>query len=253
MTSAPPPADIGTHCAVPACNALDFLPLVCPHCSSAFCSPHAPPSAHACAADPSLRILTAATRSASGPELRELLAKRYKREEATLTPEEVAWKEKQQAAMDKLRASMSKSKAATGAKGGASTSTGAATAKKVSPAIELMKLKQRAKPADPKHVKREGDVPMAERVFLTVRFEEEVREVWVSKAVTAGKALDLCANLFGLNNQNASTRDPAKLLSLAMPAANSDSDPPTRLALPELLSKQVPNGGKVLLLKGYAW
>ncbi|GAA5887444.1 hypothetical protein JCM6882_002532 [Rhodosporidiobolus microsporus] len=259
MASAPPPSDIGTHCTLPSCNALDFLPLVCTHCAHLFCRQHASPTAHACAADPATKGLTAEERLSTagvqrGPELRELLPdpKRHKREEVALSEEEQAKKAKQAEALEKLMASLAKGKSGGGV-------PSAPAKKKVNPAVELMKLKQRAKPADPKHVKREGDVPVLERVYLTVRYQEGqegeekgMKEVWVAKTITAGKALDLFADLFKANNQNNTTTDPSKLLSLAVPSA-STPDSPTRLVLPTLFSSQVTNGGSVLLLKGYPW
>ena len=61
--------------------------------------------------------------------------------------------------------------------------------KKVNPIIRLMKLKQRAKSADPR--KREGDVAMGERLYLTVKLVEGERmedkgfkEVWIQKVST---------------------------------------------------------------------
>jgi len=49
-----------------------------------------------------------------------------------------------------------------------------------------MKLKQKAKSADPR--KRDGDVPMLERLYLTVKLvqgeeaeEKGLKEVWVQK------------------------------------------------------------------------
>ncbi|BGP14363.1 hypothetical protein JCM10213_004490 [Rhodosporidiobolus nylandii] len=257
--TAPPPPNVGTHCAFPTCKALDFLPLQCPFCHSAFCKLHASPAAHSCTSDPSLHSLTLdeAKRTASqagGPELKDLLPdpKRHKREDVEVSAADQAKRDTQQAALEKLRARLAKQKSS------AAPASGAAGAgeKKVSPTVALMKLKQRAKPADPKHEKRQGDVPVLERVYLAVKLlegegaeEKDMREVWVSKTISAGKALDLFAALFKLNNVNNATSDPAKLLSLASPA----SDPPTRLVLSEPLSAQVPNGGSVLLLKGFPW
>ncbi|GAA6034916.1 hypothetical protein JCM8097_009364 [Rhodosporidiobolus ruineniae] len=255
-SSAPPPTDTGTHCALPSCGAADFLPLQCPYCSLRFCRAHSPPSSHACTVDPALTTLSLAdakrtASTPSGPELKELLPdpKRHKREEVALSPEETAKRERQQAALEKLRASLAKQKIA--------TAGGAGPAKKpLSPALELMQLRKRAKPADPKHVKREGDVAVLDRVYLTVRYmdgetgeEKGKQEVWVAKTISAGKALDLFADLFKLNNQNNTTTDPLKLLSLASPS----TDPPTRIILAEPLSAQVANAGSVLLLKGFPW
>ncbi|GAA5859968.1 hypothetical protein JCM8547_003038 [Rhodosporidiobolus lusitaniae] len=270
----PPPADVGTSCALPSCSIVDFLPLRCPSCSLLFCRTHgASPSAHLCSsASVASLTLDEAERTAgerAGPELRELLPdpKRHKREEKEMIEEEKEKKEKQREALEKLKASLEAQKKKGGTASSSSSSapssaggTGTTTQKKVSPALALMKLKQRAKPADPKHVKREGDVPMLERVYLTVQLQEGeklseekgVQEVWVAKTITAGKALDLFAALFKLNNQNNTTSDPSKLLSLALPPS-SPSNSPSRLILSDPLSSQVQNGGTILLLKGYPW
>ncbi|GAA5821508.1 hypothetical protein JCM11251_004657 [Rhodosporidiobolus azoricus] len=260
MSAAPPPDNIGTHCSLSSCNNLDFLPIICKHCAAPFCSAHFPPSSHACVADPTLHQLTEEERRASegrerGPELRELLPdpKRHKREEVVISEEEQAKKRKQAEALNKLKATLA-------ARAGPEAAAGSATKKKVNPVVELMKLKQRAKPADPKHVKRAGDVPMAERVYLTVRYQEGqgakeengAKEVWVAKTISAGKALDLFADLFKVNNQNNTSTDPSKLLSLALPSSSS-SDKLTRLDLSSFLSSQVKNGGSLVLLKGYSW
>ncbi|GAA5952928.1 hypothetical protein JCM21900_001520 [Sporobolomyces salmonicolor] len=261
----PPPADLGTHCSLPSCNALDFLPLRCTRCALEFCRHHAPPAEHHCAHDDPARPLrleaaaTARARARDGPELKELLPD-LKRHRPAHRPgagagagagdggtggEEQAKRAKQAAALAALRKSFddAKMKAATGAPGPT------APAKKVNPTLELMKLKQRAKGADPR--KRDGDVPMSERVYLTVRLlegqervEKSMKEVWVHKTVTGGKALDLFADLFKLNNVNNTTSDPAKLLVLALP-----SDPPTRIALADPLSSTISNGAPVLLLR----
>ncbi|GAA5880012.1 hypothetical protein JCM1840_005289 [Sporobolomyces johnsonii] len=254
----PPPADLGTHCSLASCNTLDFLPLRCPHCALEFCRHHAPPAEHHCANVQQLRNKDAAGTEAGegrkdGPELRELLPdpKRHKlahgAAEGTGTgtgAEEEAKRAKQAAALAALKKSFDgvKKKAGTGAPSGAKS--------KVNPTLELMKLKQRAKGADPR--KRDGDVPMLERLYLTVRLlegqervEKGTKEVWVQKTVTGGRALDLFADLFKLSNVNNTTSDPAKLLVLALP-----SDPPTRIALADPLSSSISNGGAVLLLRG---
>ncbi|GJN87263.1 hypothetical protein Rhopal_000211-T1 [Rhodotorula paludigena] len=235
--SAPPPLDTGTHCALASCGTSDFLPLTCAACSRAFCREHAAPSAHNCPAERNHAVLPAADlvkhAGTYGPELRKLLPDRDRVKRASeavqVSDEERAKRARQQSALDKLR------QAAEAKKGAAQTpSKTAAAVKKVSPVLELARLKGRAVPADPKHVKRAGDVAMPDRHFLTT--------------ITAGRALDLFAALFKVVNVNNETTDASKLLSLA-----SSMDPPTRLGLAQPLSAQVANGGKVVLLKGFTW
>ncbi|GAA5823086.1 hypothetical protein JCM3770_007091 [Rhodotorula araucariae] len=253
--SAPPPCDTGEHCALASCKQADFLPLQCPHCAQRLCGAHITPSAHACPADPALRSLSPAELAAggpdgdrTGPELRDLLPdpKRHKRDEVVVSEEERARRARQQAALDKFRQVKGRSKDASAAVG-----TQLTPAKKLSPALELARLKGRATPLDPKHVKRPGDVPMPDRVFLRAQFEQEgttIREVWAAKSVSAGKALDLLAELFKVTNENNLTKDPSKLLSLALPG-----EPLRRLVLASPLGEQVANGGNILLLKGHPW
>ncbi|KAK0536203.1 hypothetical protein OC835_002101 [Tilletia horrida] len=42
--------EYGTHCRLPECNRLDFLPISCPACREQFCNSHYLPAAHACSA-----------------------------------------------------------------------------------------------------------------------------------------------------------------------------------------------------------
>ncbi|BGP23307.1 AN1-type zinc finger protein 1 [Rhodotorula toruloides] len=191
-----------------------------------------------------------ARRADDQPSFRSLLPdpKRHKRAEAEPSEEERVKKGGQHAALAKLKASFAKGKA-----GQTSSSTATpAPVKKPNPVLDLMRLKGRAVPADPRHIKRDGDIPMPDRLFLKVEHAKEatekveVREVWVSKSITAGKALDLFADLFKVTNVNNATTDQTKLLSLALP-----DDPPIRLILSEPLSSQVTNGGKVRIYKGF--
>ncbi|GAA5976833.1 hypothetical protein JCM10908_005645 [Rhodotorula pacifica] len=251
------------HCALPTCHTLDFLPLTCPHCSSTFCRDHSFPAAHACPYDPALRFVEPENLPREGDqvrlEVRDLLpdSKRHKAKHldgdagATADPAKAELKPKQAAALDKLRASFGGKKTP----GQGSATTAKSAAKPVNPALELMRLKQRAVPADPKHVKKPGDVVMPDRLYLSVSFQEadgtrrgEEKPVWVSKTVSAGKALDLFADLFKVSNVNNTTSDPSKLLSLA-----AEQDPLVKLVLSDPLAVQIPNGGRAVLLKGHVW
>ncbi|KAA6358135.1 MAG: hypothetical protein EZS28_046338, partial [Streblomastix strix] len=40
--------DFGVHCALPSCNTLDFLPIICSSCGKAFCKLHNLPHMHNC-------------------------------------------------------------------------------------------------------------------------------------------------------------------------------------------------------------
>lgn len=190
------------HCALASCRTLDFLPLVCPHCSSTFCRHHATPSAHACPHDPSQRrvepALVPRPEDRDRIEVRDLLPdpKRHKANEhrdeaaaAAADPAHLEQRAKQAAALDKLRASFAGRKAMSGPTGGG---TAPPRPKPANPALELMRLKQRAGPADPKHLKRAGDVSMADRVYLHVSCMDadgtrrgEAKPVWIFKVGAA--------------------------------------------------------------------
>ncbi|GAA5865667.1 hypothetical protein JCM3774_004957 [Rhodotorula dairenensis] len=251
------------HCALVSCRTLDFLPLTCPHCASTFCRHHASPSAHACPRDPSQQRVEPGTlprpQGRDRVEVRDLLPdpKRHKangdRDDPAMAtdPAQLERKAKQAAALAKLRASFG-GKERSGQTSGTAIPT---RAKPANPALELMRLKQRAVAADPKHLKRPGDVSMADRVYFHVSYTDaegarcgEAKPVWISETTSVGRALDLFADLFKVNNINNSTADPTKLLTLAV-----DQDPPVKLVLPDPLAGQVPNGGRVVLLKGHTW
>ncbi|KAL1743276.1 hypothetical protein HDZ31DRAFT_41306 [Schizophyllum fasciatum] len=51
---------IGAHCALRSCNALDLLPIACPHCAHKFCRAHSAPDSHTCLSAPQSRPLTSA-------------------------------------------------------------------------------------------------------------------------------------------------------------------------------------------------
>lgn len=46
---------MGTHCSVPACNQLDFLPFACDYCHVTTCLQHRKAEAHACTKAKSVR------------------------------------------------------------------------------------------------------------------------------------------------------------------------------------------------------
>ncbi|POY72687.1 hypothetical protein BMF94_4516 [Rhodotorula taiwanensis] len=271
------------HCALPTCRTLDFLPLTCPHCSRSFCREHASPTAHACPSDPALARVSSEELARAGHEsrieVRDLLPdpKRHKSLHVNQDdPARQAVKAKQVAALDKLRASFSKGKTANATTASGTTASGSSAAPKPpNPALELMRLKQKAVPADPKHTKRPGDVSMPDRLYFTLAFVDsdgsrraDVKSVWIAKTISAGKALDLFADLFKVDNVNNTTTDPAKVcqspsallhhfvvqvrspydvqrLSLLI-----DQESPAALVLPQTMEGQIANGGALLLRRG---
>ena len=194
--SSPTPFHLGSHCSLTSCSTLDFLPLHCSHCYLLYCKLHSTPSSHDCPNDPSLNSSTRSlplgeTRTRDGPELKELLPdpKRGRIERREGGGEEKK-SSKQELALEALKKRIDAKKAQSttiGTKGGIGVEQD--KEKKVNPIIRLMKLKQRAKSADPR--KREGDVAMGERLYLTVKLVEGERmedkgfkEVWIQKVST---------------------------------------------------------------------
>ncbi|GAA5950067.1 hypothetical protein JCM3765_004181 [Sporobolomyces pararoseus] len=254
-STSPPPSDLGTHCSLSSCNALDFLPIKCTHCLSLFCRHHAPPSSHSCPVDPTLssnnsssNSSTGTTTTRTGPELKELLpdAKRNNlttgvhaegKSDSTAKP-----LTKQQLALASLKKSIDAKKSNSTTAGTGNGTTGMKE-KKVNPTIELMKLKHRAKGADPR--KKDRDVPMLERWYLSVKLVDgQARKEFGT--TSGGKVLDLLADLFQVSNVNhLANHDPSKHLTLALPA-----NPTTNLDLSARIDALISNGSTILLCRG---
>ncbi|KAK4051801.1 AN1-type zinc finger protein 1 [Microbotryomycetes sp. JL201] len=171
MSADDPPLQVGTHCAQESCHKLDFLP----HRCSLF---------NDLLPDPKRKAL-----------------------------DRGAQEEHKRAKTDAARAVLAKNfGAAAVAKLDATPQLKRAPAK-VNSAIALMKLKQRAKPVDHKM----KDLKVEDRLYLTVELRDgsdatvtAERELYISKAVTVGRALDLFADVFGVANSNNTTTDSTK-------------------------------------------
>ncbi|GAA5851490.1 hypothetical protein JCM9279_001086 [Rhodotorula babjevae] len=258
MPPAPPPTNTGHPCAY--CHHSDLLPLTCPHCHALLCAAHAPPADHACPADPSLLAslapLPPQPRAQSDtPTFKSLLPDpdRHARQRAPAPAahHDTALRATQLAALAKFKSKASASSARSSSSSSAAPTSPAAhpTAappqklpKAPSPAVALMRLKQRALPLDARHAQRPGDVGPGERRFFF--------------SISGGKALDLAADLLKVANRNHLTTDAAQRLSLALAPpspSRTDPDPPTRIDLAAPLAAQVPDGGTVVLLRGHVW
>jgi hypothetical protein len=165
---------IGSHCSLPTCHALDFLPLTCAHCHLLFCSSHSSPSSHACSSDPQLAPSSGSTSTLDSPSFRSLLPDRSASGVAPASAEQLAKQARKEAALAVLHKNFPSTP---------STST-TSKPKKVHPRVALMQLRQRAKPLDP--TKRTAP-PMPDRVHLHVlncadANSRPIKEaVWVSK------------------------------------------------------------------------
>ncbi|KAK4704125.1 hypothetical protein P7C70_g2083, partial [Phenoliferia sp. Uapishka_3] len=211
------PPVLGTHCTLPSCKKIDFLPICCPHCSQPYCQEHAlPVSLHSCPADPSTTIING---NRFSEKFNDLLPDPNRR----VTDREDAAKEKDRkrdAARAVLEKNFGKEKVATMGASGAGTGA-AGKIKPRSAIVELMKLKERAVQGDPR--KKAGDVPMEQRIYWTTilfdyeggeRAEKGTRDVWMLKTTSVGKALDLLADHFKLENVNNLAPDPSKVRCL---------------------------------------
>ncbi|KPV76474.1 uncharacterized protein RHOBADRAFT_42814 [Rhodotorula graminis WP1] len=256
----PPPTNTGSPCA--HCRHTEFLPLTCPKCLAHFCSTHAPPSNHACSA--SLSPPPPPSGQVDSPSLTSLLPDRDRHARLAApeppSPHAAALRSRQQAALAKFKtkAAASRSSSTTSSPARGPTTTAAPPPKPINPALALSRLKHRAAPLDPRHATRQGDVPLGERRFFSVRVggseADEGREVWAAKSISGGKALDLAADLLHVSNRNHLTTDPAQRLSLALSHPPDDALPPlSRIDLAQPLAAQVPDGACVVLLRGQVW
>jgi hypothetical protein len=225
-------APIGAHCSLPSCRALDLLPIRC-RCDQQFCKVHIFPDTHECPVDPSQAL-----RDASSPALQKLqrcsfascnkpsldafigdsagdggrvsalcarcklgycAAHRDASQHACPVPEP-APPPKNVAAHALLSKHFPNAGAASGTKAAAPARKMPTDPKKLAQLqkVELMRMRHRAVPADPKdkpgsvgvdqrlHVKasRRGDPEGVEKIF------------WFRKSVGTGRALDMLARHF---------------------------------------------------------
>lgn len=155
---------VGTHCAHPPCNALDFLPLSCPLCRRPFCALHSTPPTHLCS-----QLDAAPVQGHTfGDKFNDLLPDRDRR-----TTERADATEEREAKKLKARALLSKNFGRTPAVPTRTTGKGSKSA-----VIELMKLKGRATPGDVR--KGPAAVSMLDRIYLVAvllsREGEDLRE-----------------------------------------------------------------------------
>ncbi|PVF98857.1 hypothetical protein CPB86DRAFT_784298 [Serendipita vermifera] len=159
------------HCAFPGClNSTPYFnierqgqetvspPNACPGCQKVFCLTHRHTSHHECSGAPNAEP--------TGPSKSQLMA--------------------QQA--------IKNAKAAGGTVKVAPT-TNPAKAKKAA-AVQLMVMRRKAEPANPRDAT--ADVPVDQRLFVTVTHGPTEKILWTRKDIVTGKALDLFALKFGI-------------------------------------------------------
>jgi len=220
-----PPAPKRARCAVATCDKLTMesnivdtaqpdserrIIALCPNCSQAFCAVHRHPSDHDC-----FMIPKATSASQQNPKAHELLAKHFppnrsgsavnvKPPKATTDPKKLA----------RLRA------------------------------VELMKMRHHAIPADPK----DKSVSPNDRIHVKIRVNASPpsadKSFWLRKSTSTGRALDLIADQLAIN---ISDTNPASFKKMS-PADGEE----IVLRNDVLISKQVEDGDLLFLITNAA-
>lgn len=181
-----PPTLGSTPCAHPSCHTHSFLPHLCA-CALSFCPTHAfPPAAHACTAAPSAsalrdNIALPAERGRFEHKFRDLLPDPERRVDRSVDEAErderrrraaevLARHEEAVAAKARVAAKPKAGDVAEPAASGSQLTAAPKVAgrKALSPAIELARLKGKAKAAEPRRV----NVEVGERWYLNVVYRE---------------------------------------------------------------------------------
>ncbi|KAI0303457.1 hypothetical protein B0F90DRAFT_1374667 [Multifurca ochricompacta] len=228
-------APIGAHCSLPSCHKLDLLPILC-HCDQQFCKDHIFPDTHHCPVDPSKALRDAspalqtlqrcAFASCNKPSLDAFVgdsagnegrtsalcqrcnlgycASHRDASQHTCPVSEPISAPKNEVA-HALLVKHFPSAVATSSNGSASTPTRKVPndPKKLAQLqkVELMKMRHRALPADPKD--KPGSIGVDQRLHVKVSWEGD-REAaaekvfWFRKTVSTGKAIDLLSRHFNV-------------------------------------------------------
>ncbi|KAF7796519.1 hypothetical protein EIP86_007698 [Pleurotus ostreatoroseus] len=189
-------------------------PAVCPRCTQAFCATHREPASHACTAPDPTQSTT--QRNAAG---RALLSKLFPGKEAVNTtpssaePQAISAKRKAVSSTNPKKAAQMRQ-------------------------VELMKMRHKAQPGDPKD--KDKSVPLDQKLHVKVHAEgqDEEKIFWFRKSMGTGKALDLLAPYFRLT-----TSTP---LYLTTPSTDDTEDCIT-LKNDQVLSSQVEDGAQLVL------
>jgi len=207
-----------TQCALVGCNTVDFLPIICPLCTLSFCKEHSFEDNHFCSrsavqpgatgddignsriscslpgcSDPTLAFKSQPDRSRLAcPSCNLFFCTKHRHGTAhrcaqlATPPDQTGSKAKARAA--KVLENIQKSKPAT------LSDDPVKMAK--SRAIQLMKMRRTADPADPKD--KDRNVPVNERLFIVLNHNDLFKPFWLRKDIGAGKALDLLAARNGI-------------------------------------------------------
>ncbi|KAI0668569.1 hypothetical protein C8Q78DRAFT_1047829 [Trametes maxima] len=262
---------VGAPCALPSCSLNDFLPIRC-KCDKLFCRDHISPEGHRCPLlaqlpntnGPSLKLQRCAVSSCNKPSLEGYIANagattqrspalcpgcqqafcaEHRDSKAhACAPLPPAGEPVQKNAAAK--ALLSKHFGSTSTRTSTSASHPAPTSnpKKLAQQRQLavMKMRHKAKPADPKDTA--ASVPVNQRLHIKVRRAEDdltsEQILWFRKTIWAGRALDALGSLFKMT---ISDTQPLNLLY-------NDADGTTVvLKTDQALADQIPDGASLAL------
>jgi len=244
---------IGSQCSHPSCGEIDFLPIIC-RCDKHFCRHHISPEIHQCTIDPAAnnptnvpfdKLPRCNANDCFQPSLGMTCSQCYKSfcaahrhtSSHSCVVEEAAPLEKTAIARALLAKNFSVS------------SSMKAVAQRVTkvptdPAklaqyrkIELMRMRHRASPGDPKD--GPSSTPLDQRLHVKVVLTGGVEKVfWFRKRIVTGKVLDLLAAHLKMKSSNESSLQLTKVL------ANEDNQV---LLNDRLIADQVEDGNTLIV------
>ncbi|KAF9066823.1 hypothetical protein BDP27DRAFT_1329807 [Rhodocollybia butyracea] len=217
--------NVGKSCYV--CSQVDFLPISCPSCHNIFCQHHIQIAAHSCSAvdrtEPTRsftnKILRCSLGGCKNPSLNAygLLSSTptctvcqdwFCAEHREATSHSCSPKEEPSIPVknETARTLLAKNFPLIAS---SKTPVTRRTAKPTDPIklaqyhkLELMKLRQRASPVDPRL--QRSALPTDKRRFFKASLNGKVtKDLWIERTVTAGKAFDLLASQFGIPDAEA--------------------------------------------------
>ncbi|KAJ7764497.1 hypothetical protein DFH07DRAFT_376477 [Mycena maculata] len=260
--------DIGAQCSHSPCKEIDFLPILC-RCQHYFCRAHSPADAHGCTYTKSAESLL----SPPGPSTRERCAvdkctkpslesfiasdtegrtpatcshckaafcaehRHPKSHSCQITPSAEPKNEAARALLAKNFPSTSRAKMAPAAPRAPKIPTDPVKLAQFRK-IELMKMRHRAVPVDPKD--KLVSLPQDDRLHIKVPCDDKTEKVfWVRKSLGTGRVLDLLAGQLGLSSDSS----PLELLKV------SGTNPEDRVKCrnDQVFSKQVEEGSTLVV------
>ncbi|KAG2020621.1 hypothetical protein CC2G_005942 [Coprinopsis cinerea AmutBmut pab1-1] len=226
---------IGAHCALETCNVCDFLPITC-KCQKKFCRDHIFPDNHGCTAVAEAQTASATT--ASGPPLKRCTLEGCQKPSLyafTNDPERESCEkchgsfcvqhrypdthncapiQDPTPGPESSARALLKKNFGSQMTGGGTSKPKSSTRKKKPPTdpvklaqwkkVELMKLRHRAVPADPKD--KGTSPPVDQRLAVSVLYDGEEKPFWLRKSVSGGKAIDMLSTQMKVRGSNSTVR-----------------------------------------------